>query len=100
MNEDKTFYTGTMAKLLADQGKIEEAAKIYRYLLEQSPDNPELRQALEKISHRLPDLPEHWERITPLIEQWGKLILKQKELLRLQGLRLKKKGNEKIRSAK
>ena len=34
---DKTFYTVTMARVYANQGRYAEAARIYRYLLDQTP---------------------------------------------------------------
>lgn len=90
MDADKTFYTATMARLLNSQGKYEEAARIYRHLLEQAPDRADIRQALEDVCANLPDLPQHWERVSDLVGQWVRLVLKQQQLLRLSQLRIKK----------
>ena len=43
LDEDNTFYTVTMARVYADQGRNEEAARIYRYLLDRTPDRPDLQ---------------------------------------------------------
>ncbi|BBO66149.1 hypothetical protein DSCA_00790 [Desulfosarcina alkanivorans] len=84
MDGDKTFYTMTMARVYADQGRYEEAARIYRYLLDQTPDRTDLRQALDAVSSMLPEADGQWRDLTGLVEQWVRLILRQKALRRLQ----------------
>lgn len=86
----KTFYTATMARLLCNQGKYGEASRIYRYLLDQEPDRTDIRQALEEISDQLPDLPQHWDRISSFLEQWARLVIRQQTLFRVRQLRIKK----------
>ena len=49
VDEDKTFYTVTMARVHADQGRYEAAARIYRYLLDRTPDRPDLQSALNDV---------------------------------------------------
>jgi len=90
MQEDKTFYTVTMASLLARQGKLEEAARIYRFLLEQTPDRADIRQRLEELLERRPCQHADLDRILPLVKKWVQLLLKQKELSRLKALHMKK----------
>ena len=85
---DKTFYTVTMARVYADQGKNEEAARIYRYLLDQTPDRSDLRQALEAVESMLPDSPGHWHDISDLVERWARLMVRQNTLRRLQQCRV------------
>ena len=53
MNPDDVFYTRTMAKVLKDQGNFRKAAKIYNYLLEREPGNPDLLDALSEIETQL-----------------------------------------------
>jgi tetratricopeptide (TPR) repeat protein len=94
ITEDKTFYTVTMARVYADQGRYEEAARIYRYLLDQTPDRTDLRQALEGVRSMLPDTPSDWNDISDLIERWVRLIIRQNELRRLQRYRVQSAGEE------
>jgi tetratricopeptide (TPR) repeat protein len=84
---DKTFFTMTMARVYADQGKYEEAVRIYRYLLDQTPDRSDLRQALEEATSMLPDIPSQWHDISDLIEQWVRLMFRHNTYLRLKKIR-------------
>ncbi|WP_372679679.1 hypothetical protein [Desulfosarcina sp.] len=88
--QDKTFYTVTMARVYADQGRYEQAARIYRYLLDQTPDRSDLRQALEAVTSMLPASPGRWHDISGLIERWVRLMVRQNALRRLQQCRFKK----------
>jgi tetratricopeptide (TPR) repeat protein len=85
---DKTFYTVTMARVYADQGRYEEAVRIYRYLLDQTPDRSDLRQALEVVTSLLPDTPSQWHDISDLIERWVRLMLRRNAYRRLQKIRV------------
>ncbi|MCB2148498.1 MAG: tetratricopeptide repeat-containing protein [Deltaproteobacteria bacterium] len=85
---DKTFYTVTMARVYADQGRFEEAVRIYRYLLDQTPDRSDLRQALEAATAMLPDIPGQWHDISDLIERWVRLLLRQNTYWRLKKTRV------------
>ncbi len=84
MDSDKTFFTVTMAKLLNSQGRYEEASRIYRHLLDQDPDQVDIRQALEAAVDMIPVVHRQWESISGMIEKWVRLILKQRELRCLQ----------------
>ena len=88
MDADRTFYTVTMARVYADQGRVEEAARIYRYLLDQTPDRADLKQALEAVLSMLPDTAGRWHDLAGLIERWVVLILRQNELRRLKRIRV------------
>ena len=87
IDEDKTYYTVTMARVYANQGKYEAAARIYRYLLDQTPDRVDLRQALEAVSSKASEAPRTWLDVAGLIEQWVRLTLRQNALRRLQKIR-------------
>jgi len=89
MDMDKTFYTVTMARVLTGQGRYEAAARIYRYLLDQTPDQADLRQALDKVSSMLPEVSEQWHDVADLIERWVQLTLRHKALRQLQRIRLR-----------
>jgi tetratricopeptide (TPR) repeat protein len=85
---DKTFYTATMARVYTDQGRYDEAARIYRYLLEQSPDRSDLQQALQAVLSLMPDVPVQWEGVSALLERWILLILRRNALRRCQQIKI------------
>ena len=81
---DKTFYTATMARVLSNQGKYAEAARIYHHLLEQTPDDADLRKALDTLAPLVADEPSRWNEVATLVEQWVRLMLGQKVLRQYQ----------------
>ncbi len=82
MIKDELFYTITMAKVCADQGKYSEALKIYRYLLEKEPDN---RVIAESIIETQKVYYENSSKILiDLFSQWFKLIIQQGNLEKLK----------------
>ena len=85
---DKTFYTVTMARVYADQGRYEAAARIYRYLLDQTPDRSDLKQALDAVLSKLPETPKQWKDVAGLVERWAGLMLRLNALRRLQRTRI------------
>ena len=74
MTEDEMFYTRTMAKIHTDQGNLEEAAKIYRYLLAKEPDRQDLIDALAGLESRQD--PEAPGDLFSLVEEWTRLAFK------------------------
>ena len=52
MNKDDVFYTKTMAKVYADQGKLEKAVEIYQYLLKKEPGQQDLIDAISEIDKK------------------------------------------------
>lgn len=80
MTEDKTFYTATMADLLSKQGRYEEAADIYRYLLEQDPQRTDLSARLDDVVARLSENERKWEDVAVTIEKWVRLIIAKRTL--------------------
>ncbi len=85
---DKTFYTVTMARVYANQGRYDAAARIYRYLLDQTPDRGDLRQALTAVLSLLPETPAQWKDVSALVEQWVRLMIQSNSLGRLQKIRI------------
>ena len=81
---DKTFYTVTMANVYTEQERYEEAARIYRYLLDQTPDRLDLQKALAEVSAKLPQAPRQWQDVAVLVERWVKMILTCNRLGQLQ----------------
>lgn len=84
VDEDKTFYTETMARVYTDQGRYEAAARIYRYLLDRKPDRPDLQNALDDVLAKLPEAPCCWADIAGSVERWARLMLQTHALRRLQ----------------
>ena len=49
---DDIFYTKTMAKVYADQGRLDKAAEIYKYLLKEEPERQDLIDALAEVDKK------------------------------------------------
>lgn len=84
MNNDKVFYTKTMAKIYADQGNLWKAAEIYRYLLELEPGRQDLIDALSEVDKRL--FEKDPEDLVKLFSKWVDLLLKHYGLHKLKKL--------------
>ncbi len=87
IDDDKTFYTVTMARVHTDQGRFDVAARIYRYLLEREPGRSDLAEALADVLAREPQAPEGWSAVEPLVAQWVRLTLRQRMVDRLRSVR-------------
>lgn len=85
---DTTFYTVTMARVHADQGHYAEAARIYRHLLDQTPDREDLKQALDAVVAKLPKTPAHWSDIAVWVERWVRMTIDEHTRRRLQQIRV------------
>jgi hypothetical protein len=94
IDADKTFYTVTMARVYADQGRYDAAARIYRYLLDQTPDRTDLRLALDTVSAMVPETSGKLHDLTGLLERWVRLILRQNERRRLEQIRIRATGGD------
>lgn len=75
-DNDKIFYTETMARLLTRQGRYESAAEVYHHLLSQQPHRKDLRKALEEIVSLIPEGTENWEAASCLIDRWVTLMVR------------------------
>lgn len=85
MNPDDVFYTRTMAKVLKDQGNFRKAAKIYNYLLEREPGNPDLLDALSEIETQL--IVKGSDDLVGLLSRWIDLLLTHNNLQKLKKLK-------------
>ncbi len=86
MNKDDVFYTKTMAKVYADQGKLEKAVEIYRFLLEKEPGQQDLIDAISEIDkNRFEKNP---EGLDDLLSIWLDLLLRHSRLQQLKKLKL------------
>lgn len=84
---DTTFYTVTMARVYADQGHYAQAARIYRHLLDQTPDREDLKKALDAVTAKLPQTPAHWNDIARWVERWVRMTINDHARRRLQHIR-------------
>ncbi len=82
MVQDPLFYTETMARLLARQGKLREAAEIYRHLLAREGRRPEIRQALVALEGQMEKGRNAQQEATA--EMFGRWV---EMMLRLQNVR-------------
>ncbi len=81
------FFTQTMARVHAKQGNLEQAAEIYRYLIEQEPQRDDLGSELAAIDNQiLETAPDH---LAMLFEEWFELAF---SLNRIQKLRKLERG--------
>ena len=88
MIKDPDFYTVTMAKVYEEQGHLEKAAEIYRYLIKAEPERRELIEKLADIEdqmevarNRKPD------DLIPLFREWITLLLRYDRLQKLRKLK-------------
>ncbi|BBO81758.1 hypothetical protein DSCO28_23240 [Desulfosarcina ovata subsp. sediminis] len=86
--EDNPFYTSTMARIHAGQGRYAEAVRIYRHLLAGNPDRSDLREALAAVLEKIPPVPADWPAAASTIRQWVHLLFQQQTLRRLQRIRI------------
>ena len=85
MTENNDFYTETMAKVYTDQGYLEKAAKIYRYLLGREPDRQDLAGKLLEIEKQINGENNTGKAyLVPLFSQWVDLVLNSNKLKKLQ----------------
>jgi tetratricopeptide (TPR) repeat protein len=89
MEEEKDFYTVTMAKVYADQGYWNKAAEIYRHLLKQEPDREEYLEALAEAEKKMEEFGGHKtiDDLVPLFRRWFDLMLKYRSLIKLRQLK-------------
>jgi len=85
LNKDDVFYTKTMAKVYADQGKLEKAVEIYQYLLEKEPGRQDLIDAISEIDKKR--LEKDPERLGDLLSIWLDLLLRHSRLQQLKKLK-------------
>jgi len=88
MNQEVDIYTETMAKVYADQGHWQKAAKIYRHLLSKDPLRQDLVDALARAEKKMTESkPRYPEQLLPLFQEWIELLFKKEKLQKLQRLK-------------
>jgi len=82
--EDPLFRTETMARLLAAQGKLRQAAEIYRHLLSEGGQRAAIRDALAEVERRLAAGRSPRQQATAdLFARWTELTLRLQNARRL-----------------
>jgi hypothetical protein len=72
-------FTLTMARLYADQGYLRKAAEVYRHLIEQHPNRPDIQQALGDIEQRIEQQPVPTKKeLSLMYREWIALMRKEK----------------------
>ncbi len=85
MENNDPFYTKTMAGVYAGQGHYENAARIYRHLLEKDPDKEDIRMLYEDMLDKIAvNRTESKAKLGRLIEEWLDLLVRQKNLKQLK----------------
>jgi len=79
---DDVFYTKTMAKVYADQGNLEKATEIYKYLLKREPNRHDLTDALSEIEKK--SLGKDSEKLEKLFGKWVDLLIRYNGLQKLK----------------
>ena len=79
------FYTKTMARVYADQGQLDKAAEIYRYLLNEEPERQDLIDALAEIDKKRYE--KDPEGLSQLFGTWIDLLLAYNRLQKLKKLK-------------
>lgn len=85
MQKDAIYHTPTMAKVLADQGKLREAAEIYRHLIGINPEKIQYQDALAIVEARLQA--QTGDRIQSALGRWMSFLLVQKQYHYLRRIR-------------
>jgi len=91
MTRDDPFYTVTMARVHAQQGNLEEARRVYRYLLEKEPGRQDLVEALESLETGGGS--SGMDALRPLFREWLDLIFRYNKMKKLK--KLNRFGEEK-----
>ena len=71
---ENAFYTPAVAKILENQGHLEEAAQVYRKLLSEMPGHAGFREALAGLESRLAGGVVTEEGLTSLFAEWLGLL--------------------------
>ena len=88
MAADLDFQTATMAKVFADQGHYEKAAKIYRNLLKREPQRRDLAHALSEVEKRVSEAGQSSDdNLVFLLSEWIELVFRYKRLRFLRSVK-------------
>ena len=87
MAEDSPIRTATMARIYSAQGHYQEAAEIYRYLLQREPQRSDLAEALAAAEANALKTDVRPRRdLAALFSEWVRLLLRLRQLRSLEEL--------------
>lgn len=85
MSEQLNLYTGTMARIYAQQGYYRKSAEIYRHLLSREPHRGDLKEALRLVEKKLSEnSAAAFDDLPPLFEKWFDLARRYNDLQKLR----------------
>ena len=88
MIKDPDLYTATMARVYEEQGHLEKAAEIYRYLIKAEPERGELIEKLADIENKIEEARNRKpDDLIPLFREWITLLLRYNRLQKLRRLK-------------
>ncbi len=88
MIKDPDFYTVTMARVYEEQGHLDKAAEIYRFLIKDEPERRDLIEALAEIDRKRDEaLNRKPDDLIPLFREWITLLLRYSRLQKLRRLK-------------
>jgi hypothetical protein len=88
MIKDPDFYTVTMARVYEEQGYLEKAAEIYRYLIKAEPERRDLIEKLAEIERKMDEAGNKKpDDLIPLFREWITLLLRYNRLHKLRRLK-------------
>jgi hypothetical protein len=88
MIKDPDFYTVTMARVYEEQGHLDKAAEIYRFLIKDEPERRDLIEALAEIDRKMDEaLNRKPDDLIPLFREWITLLLRYSRLQKLRRLK-------------
>lgn len=80
MNDPTPRYTRTMARLYADQGHYDKALEVYRHLMKQFPENPDISAAYSDLNVKIQRIKASNEpELAPLFREWFDLLVKYRQ---------------------
>jgi hypothetical protein len=88
MTGEHDIRTATMARIYVQQGHYQQAADIYRHLLELDPTRKDIAAALEEVrSMQGAQTGSGKKEFTPLLRQWIRLAVRCRQLRHLQQMK-------------
>ena len=89
MVEPEGLRTVTMARIYAQQGHIQKAVEIYRYLVEAHPDRNDLREELTELESRMVAGEGTKKNLEKLLVEWVRLLSAYRQLQILKEIKQK-----------
>ena len=81
---ETSIHTAELGRLYEEQGYYEKAREHFGAVLANDPDNPLLREAVERVSART-EAADETSRLTGLVDKWVRLLLLKRRVALLGG---------------